>query len=822
MSALWLDFRYTLRVLRRSPVFSVVAILSLALGIGGNIAIFTLINALLLRQLPVAYPEQLVQISLVRRDNKPPLSFPMFREIERNQRVFTGLFAWSNDTGANVEVHGALEMNRVLGVTGKAYSELGTVPLLGRLLTPADCDPDSANANVAVIGYEYWQRRFGGVADVVGSQIRIEGHPYTIVGVTRKWFTGLSMGEPPEVTVPVTAETQITKTPILETRSILWLGVFGRLKEGVTIEQARAQLQSFWPEMLLATVSTDTPGPRRDAFLSMGLEVAPAARGRRSDLRDQFAQPLYILAGIVGLILLVACVNLANLMLARAAARAHEMSVRVAIGADRGSLVRQVLIESLTLSLSGALLGLAFAYWGSQLLLVMMTAGNPSLVSLDLAPDFRVVAATVVIALFVGLLFGLAPAWRAARQDPAKTLRRNARGSGSGLGFAGKSLIVAQIALSLVLLLGAGLLVGSFQRLRTVNTGFQPQRVLEIQLNQKPLADERVDNNVYRRELLQRISSLPGAMSASFSENDVPGEPRYNRDFVALPGETTANAHVTANAMFVSPRFFNTLGIPMLKGRDFSDADGESKATFGIVNRSLAARLFPDGDAVGKVVRYSVMPEFQNIQIIGITDDARVMSLRDATVPVLYLSTALDKTPGGNLFVRTTQAPEAFANVAAREIDSLGREYAVRTRTIDQIIGQDLVEERVIAALSGFFSGLALLLASIGLYGLMSFGVIRRTREIGIRVAVGAQRENILWMVLRETLTLAVIGIAIGVPSGIAAARLVAAMLFGVTASDLPTLTLVSCLMLGVSAMAGFLPALRASRVDPIEALRTD
>jgi predicted permease len=383
-------------------------------------------------------------------------------------------------------------------------------------------------------------------------------------------------------------------------------------------------------------------------------------------------------------------------------------------------------------------------------------------------------------------------------------------------------LIVAQIGLSLVLLLGAGLLVGSFQRLRTVNTGFQPQSVLEIQLNQKPLADEGVDNNVYRRQLLERISSLPGVMSASFSENDVPGEPQYNRDFVTLPSEAATNAHISANAVFISPNFFSTLGIRMLKGRDFSDADGERKATFGIVNRSLAARLFPDGDAVGKTVRYSVMPEFQSIEIIGVTDDARVMSLRDATVPVLYLSTRQDKTPGGNLFVRTTQAPEGFANVAAREIGSFGREYTVRSRTIDQIIGQGLVEERVIAALSGFFSGLALLLASIGLYGLMSFGVIRRTREIGIRVAVGAQRENILWMVLRETLTLAVIGIAIGVPTGIAAARLVASTLFGVTASDLPTITLVSCLLLGVSAAAGFLPALRASRVDPIEALRTD
>jgi len=819
---MWLNFRYALRVLARNPGFTVVAVLSLSLGIGGNIAIFTLINALLLRALPVAHPEQLVQLSLVRRDGKIPFSFPMFREVERGQRVFTGLFGWGNSGGTNVEVHGALELNRVVAVTGKAHSEFGATPLLGRLLTPADCDSNSTNANVAVIGYEFWQRRFGGALDVVGTQIRVEGHPFTIVGVTRKWFTGLSTGEPPEVTVPVTAEPLLTNMPSIETRSMLWLSVFGRLKPGVSIEQARAQLQSFWPDVLLSTVSTQTPGPRRDLFLSMGLEVAPAARGRRSDLRDQFALPLYVLAGIVGLILLVACVNLANLMLARAAARGHEMSVRVAIGATRASLVRQILTESLTLSLGGGLLGLAFAFWGSRLLLLLMTAGNPLIVSLDLSPDFRILAVTICIAVLTGILFGLAPAWRASREDPALMLQQNARGSSRGAGSIGKSLIVVQVALSLVLLLGAGLLVNSFHRLRTIDTGFRTQNVLEIGLNPVPRGYEGINFTSYRRELLAGVARLPGVISVAFSETEIPGAQDYDRDVISPTAEAVTSANRMAIGVRVSPKFFSTMGIPLLQGRDFTDADDEHQPRFAIVNRSLASRLFQGGDAVGQSVRFSVMPEYQSVQIVGVVDDARVLNLRDATAPALYFCAYQEPVQAGNLIVRTTQSADALATAAGREIDSLGHEYALHTKTIDQVIGQDLVEERVTATLSAFFAGLALMLASIGLYGLMSYAVVRSTREIGIRVAMGAQRGNILWIVLRETLMLALGGIAIGVPAGLVASRLIASMLFGVTASDLPTVVIISALLLVVSLVAGYLPAFRASNIDPIHALRTD
>jgi len=824
MTTLWQDLRYTLRVLGKNPGFTVVAVLSLSLGIGANTAIFTLINALLLRDLPVLKPERLVQLSAVRRDGKVPFSYPMFREVERGQRVFTGLIGWGTGSMHNVEVNGVLSLNRVLTVTGNGYSELGAAPLLGRLLTPEDSNPSSGTtSHVAVLGYEFWQRRFGGTLDVVGKQIRVEGHPFTIIGVTRKSFTGLSTGEPPEVTLPVTAMPLLQSGPFsLESRSLLWLHVIGRLKDGVTIEQAQAQLQSFWPEVLLATASTETPGLRRQTFLSMGLEVLSAARGIPADLSAQFKRPLYVLAGIVGLILLVACVNLANLMLARAAARSHEMSVRLAIGASRWSLARQVLTESLALSLAGALLGLAFAIWGSRLLVLLMTEGSLFPASLNLTPDLRVLSLTVSVAIFTGILFGLAPAWRGSREDPASVLQQNARSSSGGAGKLSKALIITQVALSLVLLLGAGLLARSFEKLRSIDLGFQKESLLEITLYPKPGGYQNLDLNSYHRQLLARISSLPGVGSVSFGDASIPTQQSWHDTVSPMTADSSTGIRLMANAAMVSPSFFRTLGIQLLRGRDFEEIDDERHPRLAIVNSNLAERLFPNGDAIGKTVRFGFMPDYQNIEIVGIAGNARIFDLRNADAPAIFLSSLQYPSQWGGLIVRTKEAPEALARTVGHAIESLGHEYVLRTRTVAQVIGQELVEERVTAMLSGFFAALALLLASIGLYGLMSYAVTRRTREIGIRVAVGAQRQNILWLVLRETLALALFGIAIGIPSALAATRLIASMLFGLSPSDLPTIAAVSLLLLLVALFAGYLPARRASAIDPIVALRTD
>jgi predicted permease len=634
----------------------------------------------------------------------------------------------------------------------------------------------------------------------------------------------MTTGQPPDITIPITAYPPLMEGNefTLDSRSILWLSVIGRLKDGVTIEQARAQLQSFWPDVLLAAASTETPGPRRQRFLSMGLEVSSAAKGFTSGLRSQFARPLYVLAGIVGLILLVACVNLASLMLARAAACSHEMSVRVAIGASRWSLARQVLTESLALSLAGALLGLAFAFWGSRLLVLLMTQGSLLPPTVDVSPDLRVLSLTASVTILTGILFGIAPAWRSSREDPATVLQQNARNLSGGTGRLSKALIITQVALSLVLLLGAGLLARSFEKLCSIDLGFQKESVLEIALYPKPGGYQNLDVNSYHKQLLARISSLPGVGSVSFGDATIPSPQGWHDTVSQMTADSSTGIRLMANAALVSPGFFRTLAIPLLRGRDFNETDDKKHARIAIVNSNLAERLFPNGDAIGKSIRFGFMPDYENIEIVGIASNARIFNIRDATTPVIFLSSFQYPHEWGGLIVRTKEAPEALAKTVGHEVESLGHEYVLRTRTVAQTISAELVEERVIAMLSGFFAALAILLASIGLYGLMSYAVTHRTREIGIRVAVGAQRQSLLWLVLRETLTLALLGIAIGIPSALAATRLIASMLFGLTSSDVPTIVAVSMLLLVVALFAGYLPARRASAIDPIVALRTE
>jgi predicted permease len=556
---LWHDLRYTLRVLTRDRGFTAVAVLSLALGIGANTAVFTLINVLLLRNLPVRHPERLVELSSVRGDGKIPFSYPTFREVERGQRFFFGLIGWSPGGMYNVEVNDVLSQEHVRAVTGNYYSELGVSPLLGRLITPQDVNPhNGSTSQVAVLGYEFWQSQFGGAPDVVGKTIRIEGQSFTIVGITRKWFAGMTPGEPPEVTIPITAQPLIWGRTFqgLDDRSLLWVFATGRLKDGITIEQAGAQLQSFWPDVLAATSPTQTPGLRLQTFLSMGLDVTLAATGIAKDLRSKFTRPLYVLLGIVGLILVVACVNLANLTLARAAARSHEMSVRVALGASRWILARQMLTESLALSLAGALLGLAFAYWGSRFLVSLMTQADLAPLTFDLRPDLRVLALTAGAAILTGILFGLAPAWRASREDPSFVLQQNARSSAGGVGRLSKALIVTQVALSLVLLVGAGLLVGSFERLSSIEFGFQKENLLEITLNHRPGGYQDLDMNAYPTQLIRRISSLPGVRSVGFSDSSVPNPEGWRYTAAAMSGDSSARGDLIANLRIISPGFF--------------------------------------------------------------------------------------------------------------------------------------------------------------------------------------------------------------------------------------------------------------------------
>jgi putative ABC transport system permease protein len=829
VGTLWQDFRFCLRTLAKAPAFTTVAILSLALGIGANTAIFTLIDALLLRELPVRQPEQLVELYVKRLEGQVPFSYPMYRELSRWQRVFSDLMAWNGGSFSSVELNGTLSQATVVAVSGNYFTELGVTPLLGRLIAPEDANPQGGSTSeVAVIGYGFWQRRFGGAADVVGRQIRIEGHAFTIIGVTRKWFMGMTPGEPPEIVIPIAAQPVISPDSVasLDDRSRLWLSLTGRLKPGVTIAQARGELQSLWPGVLQATASTQEPGLRRQRFMSMRLEAGPATTGLSRDLRRLYTRPLYVLMGIVGLILLVACVNLASLMLARAAARNHETSIRRALGAGRWTLARQVLTETLTLSFAGALLGLACAWSSSRLLVNLMTRDSLAPIVLDLRPDWRVLCAAASAAVLTGILFALAPAWHASRQHPAALLQQNARTLAGGAGKLGKGLVVAQVALSFVLVMGAGLLVRTFQELSSIRLGFQQDHLLEVMLSPKPGGYQGVDTNAYHEQLLERLSAMPGVRSAGMGPF-VPASEGW-RDTVSqasASAETSRGTGLMAEATTVTPGFFDTMGMRFLRGRDFAWNDDDRHPAVAIVSRSLAERLFP-GSAIGQRIRFGFMPEYQSLEVVGVVGDARLFYFRDAEkgADVVYLPTRQHGADGagGTLAIRTGTSPEAIAPAVAREIASFGHEYALRMETIPQVMAQTLVPVRVTAALSAFFAGLALLLASIGLYGLMSYAVSRRTHEIGIRLALGAQRSRVRWMVLRETLALGLAGTAIGIPCALAGARLLASMLFGVTPGDVPTIAIALFLVLGVAITAGYLPARRAMRVHPIIALRCE
>lgn len=825
MRSLLHDICHGLRIFARSPGFAAATVITLALGIGANTAVFSIFSALTLRELPVWRPERLVQLSGVYRNGaRVPFSFPMFLEIEREQRVFSGLFGWTGSATFTVEADRTLSLTDVRAVSGNYYSELGVAPLLGRLIGLEDVG-GTTGSQVAVIGYEFWERRFGRDPAVIGKTIRIEGQHFTIVGVTRRWFAGMTPGKPPEITVPITAAPLI-RGDVRKTmggRSVLWVSVTGRLRDGVTVEHARAQLQSLWPAVLAATVPTQSPGRRRQSFLSMGLEVQPAATGFNADLRSQFIRPLYVLMVVVGLILLIACVNLANLALARAAARSQEISVRAALGASRLRIARQLITESVLLSGCGALLALALAYWCSRFLVSLMAEGTLTPIILDLRPDWRVLSYTTLAAVLTGLLIGLVPARQIAVEEPASALRRNGCTLSRGTGKLGKALIVIQIALSLVLLQGAGLLLRTFHRLWSFNPGFHKAGVLQVSLYPTPQGYGNLDMNSYLSQLMERVHSIPGVHSVGFSNLPVPAGGRGGwRDTVSLmAADPDPNGSLLATLAAVSPGFFETLGIPLVRGRDFDWGDDEGHPRCAIVDGNLARRLLPSGDVVGQRIRFGVQPEFQDLEIVGVARSARVVDLRDGNRLVVYVPCLQHRQYGqhGNLFVRAND-PGAFARAVADEVQSLGREYATGAKTVEQMSEQTLLEERAIAMLSSFFAAMALLLAGTGLFGLTSYAISRRTREIGIRLALGSQRRGILRMILRETLLLTAAGIGIGLPCALAATRLIAHMLFGVSPHDPLTLATASGALIAIGATAGYLAARRAMKVDPMVALR--
>jgi predicted permease len=823
MEKLIQDFRHGLRILRKSSAFTAIAILTLALGIGANTAIFSLLNGLVLRDLPVPHPDQLVRVAAqAPTDSYSALSLPMFEEIAHDQKVFSDMFSWESESIFNVETNGSLSRGDVWGVDGNFYSNLGATPEIGRLIGPEDVELNSPTPTmVAVLGYGFWQDHYGGDRRVIGKTIRIEGIPFTIIGVTRRGFRGTTADIPFEIAIPLEAEplilgyTNVQKH--LQNRDALWLSADGRLKPGITLEQARAQLNALWPAIRSLTIPVNPTPAERARFLALRLNVTSDSTGS-SYIRRRFSTPLYVLLGISGLVLMIACVNLASLLLSRAATRSHEMGVRVALGAGRWRLARAMLIESVMLSIAGSLAGLAFGLLGSEVLSNLIFAETYSLGgSLNLKPDMRVLGLASAIAILTGILFGLAPALRASAEDPNAALQQGSRSIGRGMGRLGKGLILTQIVLSFVLLASASLFIRSLEKLRQAEPGFRAQDLLDFDLYPEPGGYKNLEWGAYYHQLTDKVAGIPGVESVGISDVRPGVEWKWQ-----VSSSASSRLTVMADCAMSMPGFFRTMGIGLLRGRTFDWQDDDHAPRVALVSESLARTLFPAGEALGQRINFTSEPKWKDIQIVGIVANTRLYNIRKHAPPTIYLPSIQygDYSGWSELMIRTRIATAGTRESIQQAVTSLGHEYVPTITTVAAQINRSLLQERITAMLSEFFGVLVLLIAGIGLFGLMAYNVTRRTHELGIRLALGAQRGSILRMVLRETLVLTLIGIIIGAPCALAGTRLIAHMLFGVTPSDPVTLTVVSLVLLTVGALAGYIPARRAMRVDPMEALR--
>ena len=814
------EFLYTLRSFSRSPIFAAAFILAIAIGIASAVSVFTVTNALLLRPLPVPHPEQLVELTgIYRTYSLTPLSYPMYAELEQDQRAFSQICGWSVGSDFYVEINGTASLASVRSVTGSYYSVLGTRPFLGRLIQPSDIQ----GSQVAVIGYQLWQKRFGGDASVIGRSIRIKDHLFTIIGVTPRWFTGFTAGAPPQITIPVGAAGVYDR----QSRSLLWLIATGRLRPGESLGQAQSQIQSFWPGVLASTVPTQSAGARRQSFLSMGVQLNSATRGAETtgDLRTKVQRPLYLLLGVVALILLIICVNLASLTLARASQRRHEISTRIALGASPWQAVRQFVAETLLLSTTGALFALILSWWGSQFLVAFLTRGQTVPILLDIRPDWRVLAFAASAAIFTGLLTGLVPAWQLAHRLPGSGLRHGERTVGRGAGHAngklGKALIVSQIAISLVLLQAAGLFLRSLDRLKSFDPGFDRSGVLELDLSTRPHGYDGVAIGAYRAQVAEAVAGLPSVQAVAYASLPILGGDQGWKDTVSGTLSRNPADAVTVARIAVSPGFFRTLGIPFVSGRDFAATDDEKHPPVVIIDSATASQLFPSETAIGKHIRFGVQPDMQDLEIVGVAQPARLLDVRDAASRFLYVPAqqAGENAEGMTLLVHGNGSP-VLAKAIEHKVESFGREYSTSTGTLQDRGENAFLYERMIATLSSFFAAIALLVAAFGLFGLLSYSVTLRTREIGVRMALGSQRNGILRLILHEAFVLTLVGIGIGIPSALLAARLFQHMLFTLSFADPVAVAIAAITLLVASLVAGVLPALRAMNLDPISALR--
>ena len=818
LESLAADVRYALRALRASPVFAVVTIASLGLGIGANTAIFSLINTVVLRTLPVHAPDELLQATMGDGGGTDAIfTNPIWEQIRDHQDVFSGVFAYG-DASYNLSAGG--EIRRATGnwVSGEFFSTLGVTPAAGRLIARADDVPGCPA--IAVLGHGFWQTEYGGAADIIGKSISLDRKPHVVVGVTEPSFFGVSVGSSAQIYTPLCLR------PNLQHRSNWFLYIIGRRKPEVTEAQVNARLAAIAPAVYRATVPEDWGANHKEEYLANKLGVVPAANGL-SQLRTQYQRALTVLMVVVGLVLLIACANVANLLLARAAMRGREMAIRLAIGAGRRRLVRQLLTESVLLAGLGAFAGVLFARWGSALLVNVLSSGRSKVV-LDLTLDGRVLAFTLAVAVATGILFGLAPAWRASHIDPQAALKSNGRGvvEGHARFTIGKALVVGQVALSLVLVVGAGLLLGSFRKLTTLDPGFDRTGVLVATVSLRNAGYTADTYGAGHDELLARFRALPGVQHVGSADITPISGSAWN-GLIKVDGfepKSERDALVYFNE--VSDGYFAAMGTPLRAGRDFDRRDRPATQPVAIVNEAVADKFFPGASPLGKHYRLVVQGDSLSapIEIIGVVKTAKYRRLSEPTTPTIYLASAQSADPGAtaNYQIRTTGDPAALIPAVKATAAEMHRSISLELTPLSRVLDASLGRERLLASLSGFFGALALLLATVGLYGTLSYSVARRRSEIGIRMALGAAQGRVLRLVLGEVARILVLGVALGALAALASTRWMESFLYGLSPSDPAVMVGSAAILVVVGLAAGALPAWRAARVDPISALRFD
>ncbi|HEY6269915.1 MAG TPA: ABC transporter permease [Candidatus Acidoferrum sp.] len=828
MTSFWRDLRHALRFLRLSPGFTLVAVLTLALGIGANTAIFQLIDSIRLRTIPVKNPEELGTIRIADRNwgsgqfssQYSQLTFPMWEQIRKRQEGFAEIAIWS-DQRFNLATGGEVRKAKGIRVSGDFFHVLGIEPILGRLLGPEDDQPGCGASGVN-ISYAFWQRNFAGDPSVVGKRLTLDGNSFQVMGVTPPGFNGISIGDTYDVAVPICVEPILSpRNNRLTLRHAWWLATIGRLKPGWTIARANAQMLVVTPAILQETIPPvyDAEGTKK--YLQYKLGAFSASTGF-SELRRDSETSLWLLLGITGLVLLIACANLANLMLARTSARERQITIRRALGASRWRMVRELLSESLLIALGGSICGLFLAFAISRMLVAFIST-QQNQVFLNLGMDWRVLVFTTALAALTTVSFGLAPALRATRAEPATLLQSGSRGTTGGRERFSlrRILIVSQVGLSVVLLTGALLFVRSLRNLTTLSVGFQQTGILvtSVDFGRLKIPEERYTE--YKIDLVKRVQAIPGVESAAHAMLVPFGGSTWNDNVINEGSDQDAGV---AWENFLGPGYFKTVGTPLLAGRDFNERDTATSVKVAIVNQAFASKILKVSDPLGKRFRIHEAPGKPRplYEIVGVTADNKFQDMHEEFLPFMYFpSTQEEKpSPDDQILIRSSLPITSLIGSMKETIADVNPSIDLEFMVFKTRIQNSLLQDQLMATLSGFFGFLAALLAAIGLYGVMSYMVIQRTREIGIRMAIGANRVDVLRMILREATVLTVTGLVIGAGLALGAAQAAKSLLYGLKPRDPLTLVMAVVTLSAVAALASFLPAYRASKLDPLTALR--